>query len=74
MRYILNVSKETKIVDSTGARSYSNVTQLNPRVLANEETRESREARLESGGNTAWRDLPGAGFTSNHTLFIGLSF
>ena len=58
MRYILNVSKETKIVDSNGARSYSYITQLNPRVLANEETRESRAARLESSGNAVWRDLP----------------
>ena len=58
MRYILNVSKETKIVDSTGARSYSYVTQLNPRVLATIETRESREARLEDGSNAVWRDLP----------------
>jgi hypothetical protein len=61
MRYIINVSKETKIVDSNGARSYSDVTQLNPRVLANLETRESREARLEDGSNAVWRDLPGTG-------------
>jgi hypothetical protein len=61
MRYILNVSKETKIVDSTGASSYRFITQLNPRVLANLETRESREARLEDNGNIVWRDLPGTG-------------
>ena len=61
MRYILNVSKETKIVDSNGARSYSDVTQLNPRVLANLETRENREARLEDSGNIVWGDLPGTG-------------
>ena len=69
MRYILNVSKETKIVDSTGASSYSYVTQLNPRVLANLETRENREARLESGGNTVWRDLPGTGLPQTLTTF-----
>lgn len=67
MRYILNVSKETKIVDSTGARSYINVTHLNPRVLANLETRESREARLESDGNIVWRDLPGTGLPQTLT-------
>ena len=67
MRYILNVSKETKIVDSTGARSYSYITQLNPRVLATIETRESREARLESSGNTVWRDLPGTGLPQTIT-------
>ena len=61
MRYILDVSKETKIVDSTGASSYSYVTQLNPRVLANLETRENREARLEDSNGAVWRDLPGAG-------------
>ena len=58
MRYILNVSKETKIVDSTGAKSYYITTRLNPRVLATIETRENREARLESSGNAVWRDLP----------------
>ena len=41
MRYILNVSQETKIVDSIGA-SYSNIRRLDLRVLANEETREIR--------------------------------
>jgi hypothetical protein len=61
MRYILNVSKETKIVDSTGASSYRFITHLNPRVLATIETRESREARLENSGNAGWRDLPGTG-------------
>ena len=74
MRYILNVSKETKIVDSTGAKSYYITTRLNPRVLANEETRENRDARLESSYFAVWRDLPDAGFTSNHTLRIGFSF
>ena len=74
MRYILNVSKETKIVDSTGAKSYRITTRLNPRVLATIETRENREARLESSGNIVWRDLPGTGFTSNRMLRIGLFF
>ena len=67
MRYILNVSKETKIVDSNGARSYSDVTQLNPRVLANLETRESREARLANNGDIVWRDLPGTGLPQTLT-------
>ena len=74
MRYILNVSKETKIVDSTGANSYCITTRLNPRVLATIETRENRDARLESSYFAVWRDLPDAGFTSNHTLRIGFSF
>ena len=69
IRYILNVSKETKIVDSNGARSYSDVTQLNPRVLANLETRESREARLEDSNGAVWRDLPGAGLPQTLTTF-----
>ena len=69
MRYILNVSKETKIVDSTGARSYSYVTQLNPRVLATIETRESREARLEDSDGAVWRDLPGTGLPQTITSF-----
>ena len=67
MRYILDVSKETKIVDSTGASSYSYVTQLNPRVLANLETRENREARLDDSNGAVWRDLPGTGLPQTLT-------
>jgi hypothetical protein len=69
MRYILDVSKETKIVDSTGASSYSYVTQLNPRVLANLETRENREARLDDSNGAVWRDLPGTGLPQTLTAF-----
>jgi hypothetical protein len=68
MRYIINVSKETKIVDSNGARSYSDVTQLNPRVLANLETRESREARLDDSNGAVWRDLPDTGLPQTLTF------
>ena len=67
IRYILNVSKETKIVDSTGAKSYYITTRLNPRVLATIETRESREARLESSYFAVWRDLPGTGLPQTIT-------
>jgi hypothetical protein len=74
MRYILNVSKETKIVDSTGANSYRITTRLNPRVLANEETRENRDARLEDSDFCCLERLTGYGFTSNRMLRIGLSF
>lgn len=69
MRYILNVSKETKIVDSNGARSYSDVTQLDPRVLANLETRENREARLDDSNGAVWRDLPGTGLPQTLRAF-----
>ena len=67
MRYILNVSKETEIVDSTGASSYRFITHLNPRVLATIETRESREARLEDSNGAVWRDLPGTGLPQTIT-------
>ena len=67
MRYILNVSKETEIVDSTGASSYRFITRLNPRVLATKETRESREARLEDSNDAVWRDLPGTGLPQTIT-------
>lgn len=40
MRYILNVSQETEIVDSIGASI--TIVKLDLRVLANEETREIR--------------------------------
>ena len=69
MRYILNVSKETKIVDSTGVDGYYITTRLNPRVLATIETRENREARLDDSNGAVWRDLPGTGLPQTLTAF-----